>query len=49
MMEKLSICAAARDQLVSNDLTTAGSWEANVKRSLLSISLKDFPASDLFG
>lgn len=41
--------AAAEDQLVSCDLTKAGSWEANVKHSLLSISLKDSPASDLFG
>lgn len=48
--EKWSICAAAAgDQLVSDDLTTAGSWEANVKRPLLSISLKDFPTSDLCG
>ena len=45
--EKQSICATAADQLVSDDLSTAGSWEANVKCSLLSISLKDFPASRL--
>lgn len=48
-MGNLSIRAAAGDPLVSDDLTTAGSWAANVKRSLLSISLKDFPTSDLFG
>lgn len=47
--EKCICAAAAGDQLVSDDLTTAGSWEANVKRSLLSISLKDFPTSDLCG
>lgn len=45
----ITAAAAAEDQPVSCDLTKAGSWEANVKHSLLSISLKDSPASDLFG
>lgn len=37
--EQWSISAAAGDQLVRDDLTTAGSWEANVKRSLLPMAL----------